>query len=125
MRKLLLLLPLLLAVNIMAAQGDDDGILGAAWDAPATGNTPTGYELSYTVNGVLDSITTNVSELQDSSTVLIDVGDWAVLNIRSYYDYWSEYDQQIIREFSMSAVSDTVVYTTSVYVNPPTGIRWE
>ncbi|KKN25646.1 hypothetical protein LCGC14_0882740 [marine sediment metagenome] len=126
-RKLItiILTVLILAMPVFATDVDDDGILGAAWDAPVVGNTPTGYSLSYTINGVGDSLNVEVQGLSDSSVVLTSVGDWALLSVQSYFEYWSEFQQQTVRVYSILAVSDTVVYEQAVSVDPPTGIRWE
>jgi len=116
---------LFIAPSYAAVVNDNDGILGAVWDAPVSGNIPTAYVLSYTINGVQDSVQVEVSALRDSSVVLTNVGDWSVLNILSVYDYWSEILQQTVRVQSTEIVSDTVTYSTDVSVNPPTGVRWE
>ncbi len=126
-KKLMLLVGLIavLSMPVMAADVDTDGILGAAWDAPAVGNVPTGYALSYTINGVADSVGADVSGLKDSSVVLSGMGDWAVLNIRSYMSYWSNFNQDSIKVYSVVAVSDTVMFEEIIDIDPPTGIRWE
>ena len=116
---------LLVPMKAVATDIDDDGILGAAWNTPATGNVPTGYALSYTINGITDSITAEVIGLTDSSVVLNSVGDWALLNVRSYFEYWSEFQQQAVRVYSVTAVSDTVIFDQIISVDPPTGIHWE
>lgn len=116
---------LLVPIKVVAIDIDDDGILGAAWSAPAVGNVPTGYALSYTINDITDSITTEVIGLTDSSVVLNNVGDWALLNVRSYFEYWSEFQQQTVRVYSVMAVSDTVIFDQVISVDPPTGIHWE
>lgn len=124
--KTMLTLVVVLTLLLMSdwALADNDGILIAAWDAPVVGNVPTGYELSYTVNGV-DSLTKEVQGLIDTSIILDNVGDWALLSIRAYFDYWSEFQQDSIRVYSDSVVSDIVVFSQAVSVGPPSGIRWE
>ena len=126
-KKLIILLIALLLLNVptFASDIDDDGILGAAWSEPVTGNTPTGYALSYTINGAVDSLVIEVQGLTDSSAVLTDIGDWAFLSIRSYFEYWSEFQQQDVRVYSTSIVSDTIVFEQVVVVDPPSGIHWE
>jgi hypothetical protein len=119
-----LLVTLLLVSVSSAATNDSDGILGAAWDAPLTGSAPTGYELIYRINGT-DLSPLYTAGVRDSSVVLANVGDWATLTVRSYHDYWSEFVQDTIRVYSVSAISDTVVFDQAVTVDPPTGIHWE
>ena len=105
---LIMLAMLIMVVTSKAADVDNDGILGAAWSAPVAGNVPTGYALAYTINGVSDSVVVEVVGLKDSSAVLTNIGDWALLDIRSYYEYWSEFQQQDVRVYSVMVVSDTV-----------------
>lgn len=123
---LLVMLSLFCASGVMADTVEDvDGILGAAWDAPVIGNSPTTYVLSYNINGILDSVSLETANVKDSSVVLSNSGDWAVLEISSIYEYWSEYLQQTVREQSTSVFSDTVTFSGTVSVNPPTGVHWE
>jgi hypothetical protein len=128
MKKLIVFLTLsLLCINSVIAEtvGDSDGILGAAWNAPTVGNTPTSYVLSYNINGKMDSVLTEKTNFKDSSVVLVNEGDWAVLKISSVYEYWSEYLQRSVREESIPVFSDTVTFNGVVNVNPPTGVHWE
>lgn len=119
MRKFItfLLIVTLAAAPVIAATPDNDGQLGAAWNAPTTGNPPVSYFLSYTVNGVADSVTLMIpaTSLKDSSVVLQSVGHWALLDISSIDQFGNT---------SAPAQSDTVMYDIGTVV-PPTGIRWE
>ena len=125
LKKMMIVLMLVsLPVMVGAVSIDTDGILGAAWDAPGVGNVPTGYVLKYIINGV-DSVDVECIGLKDSSVVLTNVGDWAILGMQSYYEYWSSYNGEMVRVFSSTVVSDTIVFEEAVVVDPPAGIRWE
>lgn len=108
---------IMVAMPVFGATPDSDGQLGSAWDPPATGNPPVSYSLSYEINGIVDSIQIGIpaTQLKDSSAVLVNIGDWAVLSITSTDQFGNT---------SIKAFSDTVIYDIGT-VLPPTGIRWE
>ncbi len=118
MRVLLLLLLLLAVPSLVNAQfNDTDGQLQASWQAPDYGNPLDHYIWSYTVNGVVDSITgSSASDVTtDNSVTLATVGDWAVFSIRAV---------STVNDTSVVVVSDTAYYNLGTGIGPPTGVTW-
>lgn len=112
--KKLAVLTLVLAIpSLVAARFvDTDGHLRANWSAPAYGGPTDHYIWSYTINGVIDSITgsTPATDTTDASVILANTGDWAVFSVRAV---------AVAGDTSTTAVSDTVVYSITVDVNDP------
>jgi hypothetical protein len=118
MKKFLaVLLIFIIAPNALAQFNDHDGHLVATWSPPSYGNTLDHYFWSYTVNGVVDSVTgTSPADATiDSTVVLAEIGHWAVFNI------WAV---SVINDTSVVAVSDTAYYDTEQGIGPPTGVNW-
>lgn len=105
-----------LVMNVFAAVKDSDGNLIATWNPPQFGNPVAKYVLKYTINGVIDSITTEVlaPNTEDSSVVLTNPGDWAVYNIVAI---------SIFDDTSVTVTSDTVYFDMG-FIDPPTGVTW-
>lgn len=113
---IIFLLPLL-GSSALAQFNDHDGHLVATWSPPSYGNTLDHYIWSYTVNGVIDSVTgiSPSDATVDSSVVLAEVGHWAIFNIRAV---------SVLNDTSLVAVSDTAYYNTEQGIGPPTGVNW-
>jgi hypothetical protein len=96
---------------------DHDGDLIAAWQPPAYGTPLDHYEWSYTINGVVDSVTgiSAADDSLDNSVALTAIGDWVVFKVRAI---------STVQDTSTWAVSDTAVYDTDTGIGPPRGVTW-
>jgi hypothetical protein len=64
---------------------DPDGELSIRWSAPSLGDPLSHYEWTYTINGVVDSVTgtSAASDTMDESVVLTERDDWAIFTIKA------------------------------------------
>ncbi len=102
----------------LAQFNDHDGHLVVSWQPPAYGNPLDHYIWSYTINGVVDSVTgtsAGVDTLNNSVT-LTAIGDWAVFHIRAV---------STVNDTSTVAYSDTAFYNTGEGIGPPRGVTWQ
>lgn len=114
---LILMLLLVLPVSVLAQFNDHDGNLVVTWEAPDYGNPLDHYTWSYTINGVVDSLTgvSPSSAVQENSAILANVGDWAIFSIQAI---------SVVDDSSDVIVSDTVYYNTELGIGPPRGVNW-
>ena len=94
---------LLLASFSQAQFIDYDGHLLITWSEPQSGNPLDYYYWSYTINGIVDSITgtSSADDTLDNSVSLANSGDWAIFNIKAV---------SIFNDTSTSVSSDTACY---------------
>ena len=102
----ILLIPSLVWANFV----DLDGHLEIVWSPPTYGNQLDHCLWTYTINGVVDSITgtSPANDTIENSVVLANPGDWAVFGIEAIS---TQNDTSII------AISDTVFFKFSLDVN--------
>lgn len=115
MKKLLALVIILMPVLAFGQFHDYDGHLEATWQPPTWGNPVDHYTYSYEINGVQDSLTGNTSNTFESSVSLANLGDWAILRLRSV---------SIFSDTSSMIVSDTAFYADQNGIGPPGFIQW-
>ncbi|MCD6162125.1 MAG: hypothetical protein J7K40_06900 [candidate division Zixibacteria bacterium] len=116
-KALILLFLLILPITALAQFNDHDGHLAVTWQAPDYGNPLDHYIWSYTINGVVDSLTgvSPAEDIQENSVILTNVGDWALFTIRAI---------STVDDTSEAIVSDTVYYNTGLGIGPPRGVNW-
>jgi hypothetical protein len=105
-------------VDANAQYMDNDGQLACQWGQPTFGSEILKeYLLAYTVNGVDSSIVVvDLTIQEDSTIVLANIGDWAVVEVRSI---------SIFDDTSVAVISDTAYYNEGTGIGPPNGVIWK
>jgi hypothetical protein len=114
-KKLLIALAVILLSTAASAQFyDSDGHLNLNWSQPESGNPVASYIISYTINGVPDSIVSATSALSDNSVILAVLGDSCSAHLRAV---------SIFNDTSVVVISPTAYFATTG-IGAPVGPLW-
>lgn len=118
MRKALFVLLLVLLPSVVFGQfKDTDGQLILSWQwTQSTGDPLSYFVVDYSINGSDSIIHIETANFEDSSVVLLNIGDWCIASL---------YAVSTIGTTSYLVYSDTAYYASPTGINPPTGVMWK